>query len=305
MSDLQRSLGAYASLAHLASYQSLARSLSLKRNQRAIAHLSGQYKSAARGRGMEFEDVRLYQPGDDIRSIDWRVTARTGETHTKQFREEREQPVLIVVDQRHSLFFGSQQAMKSVLACDLAAYIAWASLAKGDKVGGLVFNENEHFSTKPSSQRKTVLRFLQSCVDANQQLGQAALSKEVNWTQLLQELKRQARPGTQLYLISDFYGLNSQHSADLYQLAKRCELTAFMVFDPLEQALPKRGQLPVFSSQGRWLIHAKKQQQAWQHSFEARQNELKQAFTEIGASFLPISTAEQPLDFLQRYLGAR
>lgn len=305
MSDLQRTLGAYVSLAHLASFQGLARSVSLKRNQRAIAHLSGQYKSPARGRGMEFEDVRLYQPGDDIRNIDWRVTARTGDTHTKQFREEREQPVLIVLDQRQSLFFGSQQAMKSVLACDLAAYIAWASLARGDKVAGLVFNESERFSTRLGSQRKTVLRFLQSCVDANQQLGQAAPASQMNWAQLLQDIKQQARPGTQLYFISDFYGLNSQHSADLYQLSKRCELTAFMVFDPLEQALPKQGQLPVFSSQGRWLIHAKKQQQAWQHSFETRQNELKQLFTEIGASFLPISTAQPPLDFLQRYLGAR
>lgn len=305
MSDLQRSLGAYASLEQLASYQNLARSLSLKRNQRAIAHLSGQYKSPSRGRGMEFEDVRLYQPGDDIRSIDWRVTARTGDTHTKQFREEREQPVLIALDQRQSLFFGSQQTMKSVLACDLAAYIAWASLARGDKVGGVVFNENEHLNTKPSSQRKTVLRFLQSCVDANQKLGQTSHSSQMNWSQLLQELKQQARPGTQLYLISDFYGLNSQHSADLYQLTQRCQLTAFMVFDPLEQALPQQGQLPVFSSQGRRLIHAKKQQQAWQHSFETRQNELKQVFTEVGASFLPISTAQQPLDFLQRYLGAR
>lgn len=303
MSDLQRSLGAYTSLEQLASYQALARALSLKRNQRAIAHLSGQDLSPARGRGMEFEDVRQYQAGDDIRTIDWRVTARTGETHTKQFREEREQPVIIVLDQRQSMFFASQQAMKSVLACDLAAYIAWASLAKGDKVGGLVFNDSQQHYIKPSSQRKTVLRFLQQGVEANQELGQQAVTQQQDWNALLQELQQQLRPGSRVYFISDFYGINQEQTADLYPLAKRCELTGIMVFDAVEQRLPSQGQLPVFNQQGRFFLGGKKQQ--WQQSFQQRQAVLKQIFSEVGAVLLPIDTAQAPLTFLQQVLGAR
>jgi len=111
--EAQRSLGAYTDLNQLISYQASARHLSMHRNKRAIQHLAGPYQSLIRGRGMEFDSVRLYQPGDDVRMIDWRVSARVGKTHTKQFREERERPVMLVVDQRQALFFGSQKATKS------------------------------------------------------------------------------------------------------------------------------------------------------------------------------------------------
>ncbi len=104
--------------------------------------------------------MRSYQPGDDIRTIDWRVTARTGSAHTKLFREERERPVLVVVDQRSSMFFGSSHCFKSVLAAQLASLLAWSALHGGDRVGGLVFNEQGHQEVRPRRSRKTVLALL-------------------------------------------------------------------------------------------------------------------------------------------------
>lgn len=304
MTDLQRSTGAYTQLEQLVRYHGLARSISLKRNHKAIAQLSGQYKSPMRGRGMEFEDVRLYQAGDDIRSIDWRVTARTGDTYTKQFREEREQPVFIALDQQQSLFFGSQVAMKSVLACDLAAYIAWASLAKGDKVGGMIMHQPDSL-VKPNAQRKTVLRFLQHCIDANHALGQGKTNSDFTWLGFLQNLRQQARPGSHIYLISDFYGLDEAASKELFQLAQHSSVHALFVYDELEQQLPSKGSYPVFNAFGRKTIQASSQQAAWQAYFDQRQASLKQLFNEAGCIFLPISTSDAPLDFLQRYLGAR
>ena len=152
--------GAYAELNDLIALRFPARQLELGRRNRALSALAGPNKSNFRGRGIDFEEVRSYQPGDDIRTIDWRVTARTGSAHTKLFREERERPVLVVVDQRSSMFFGSSHCFKSVLAAQLASLLAWSALDAGDRVGGLVFNEAGHREIRPRRSRKTVLALL-------------------------------------------------------------------------------------------------------------------------------------------------
>ncbi|MFT5361599.1 MAG: hypothetical protein ACI9IN_001348, partial [Porticoccaceae bacterium] len=97
--------------------------------------LAGGHKSRFRGRGMDFDQVRLYQPGDDVRTIDWRVTARTQTPHTKIFSEERERPILVITDLRGPMFFGSQQ-LKSIIACEISAALAWAGLSANDRAGG-------------------------------------------------------------------------------------------------------------------------------------------------------------------------
>src|SRR6056300_461999 len=149
--------GAYATLEDLIALRFPAQQLRLARRKKALSALTGPNKSNFRGRGIDFEEVRSYQPGDDIRTIDWRVTARTGSAHTKLFREERERPVLVVVDQRSSMFFGSSHCFKSVLAAQLASLIAWSALDAGDRVGGLVFNGEEHREIRPRRSRKNVL----------------------------------------------------------------------------------------------------------------------------------------------------
>ncbi len=160
--------GAYAELEDLIALRFPARQLRLARRNRALSVLAGPNKSNFRGRGIDFEEVRSYQPGDDIRSIDWRVTARTGSAHTKLFREERERPVLVAVDQRSSMFFGSSHCFKSVLAAQLASLLAWSALDGGDRVGGLVFNDAGHREIRPRRSRKTVLALLSQVAEYNQ-----------------------------------------------------------------------------------------------------------------------------------------
>ncbi|MGR8999333.1 MAG: DUF58 domain-containing protein, partial [Gammaproteobacteria bacterium] len=127
---------------------------------------SGGYVSRFKGRGMEFDETRLYQPGDDIRSIDWRVTARSGKTHTKMFREERERPVFISVDNRLAMHFATRGVFKSVLAAKLAGLLAWAADYHGDRIGGQLFSEHECREIKPQNGRHAVLRFLNALVKA-------------------------------------------------------------------------------------------------------------------------------------------
>ena len=121
----------------------------------------GNYLSSFKGRGMEFDETRLYTPGDDARNVDWRVTARTGKVHTKLFREERERPVFLSVDARNAMFFATRGVYKFVQSARLAALTAWAAQRHGDRIGGQVFTETGGFELKPEHGRKAVLHLLQ------------------------------------------------------------------------------------------------------------------------------------------------
>ena len=219
--------GAYAELTDLIALRFPARQLQLSRRNRALSALTGPNKSNFRGRGIDFEEVRSYQPGDDISTIDWRVTARTGAAHTKLFREERERPVLVVVDQRNNMFFGSSHCFKSVLAAQLASLVAWSALDGGDRVGGLVFNGREHREIRPRRSRRTVLALLSHIADYNRALPLAGEPEKTDFAAMLANLRRIARPGSSLFLVSDFRGAADDHAREqLFQLAQHTEITA-------------------------------------------------------------------------------
>ncbi len=307
MAYQERSLGAYADLGHLASYQLPAKYLPLRNNKRALNHLSGPFRSRVRGRGMEFEDVRLYQAGDDIRSIDWRVTARTGKAHTKQYREEREKPVLVVIDQRQNMFFGSECAMKSLLASDLAAYIAWAAFHKGDKIGGLIFNDGGHVEIRPRRQKKTVLQFLNHVVNYNKALNSHPVVQKRALLDALKELKRVAKPGSQIFFISDFHDLDEECSALLHDLSRHCEIIALQTFDHLEEQLPVAGIYTATNGQQRIQFDSRNAQSRsrYHDDFVAHCAQIKNLLGKFNIPLLPIATSQAPLDVLQHYFGSK
>ena len=160
-----------------------------------------------RGRGVDLDEVRLYQAGDDVRNIDWKVTARKEKPHTKIFREERERPTMLVVDQRRSMFFGSKVRLKSVAAAEVAARIAWQTLNARDRVGGVVIAENSLNILKPIRSKLNVVRLLNAVVDANNQLNAKARqsdSSESTWHAVLMNLRRATPVGHRIVFISDF-----------------------------------------------------------------------------------------------------
>ncbi len=152
--------GVELAMAELLHYQNKTALIDLSARKNIHGQMSGNYLSRSKGRGMEFDEVRHYQTGDDIRAIDWRVTARTGKTHTKLFREELERPVLIATDLSASMHFGSQLLFKSVQAAHLASLVAWHAKNRGDRLGGIVFNQHEHLELKPRSRKEGVLHYL-------------------------------------------------------------------------------------------------------------------------------------------------
>ena len=142
-----------ASLPELIALRAAGESLNLAA-MRVRALGEGGHLSPFKGRGVEYDESRLYQPGDDLRTMDWRVTARTGKPHTKIFRDERDRPVLVWLDLRRPMHFATRGAFKAVRAAQTAALISWSAVANGDRLGGLVFSEREHVEIRPGLGRR-------------------------------------------------------------------------------------------------------------------------------------------------------
>ncbi len=302
--------GAYVSLADLIALRFPAGQLCLARKKRALSTLAGPNKSNFRGRGIDFEEVRRYQPGDDIRTIDWRVTARSGNAHTKLFQEERERPVLIVVDQRHSMFFGSSHCFKSVLAAHLASLLAWSALDNGDRIGGLVFNDSEHREIRPRRSRKTALALLSQVDTYNHALPHAPtqppLANEGSFASMVHNLRRVAKPGSTIFIISDFHGAEDERAQEyLFQLAQHTEIAALSCTDPLELELPRSGFYAVTNGEQRSELQTsnKALRSEYHTRFMQRQDTLSGNLQRLGIPLLQASTSEAPFQVLQQYYG--
>lgn len=301
--SLQQPLhGAYCEIDELTTARFAAAALPL-RAQIARTSLFGNVRSALRGRGLEFEEVRAYQAGDDVRSIDWRVTARSGKPFTKLFREEREKPSLIVVDQRQPMFFGSRHCFKSKLAAYLGAWLAWSGLEHGDRIGGLVIGNRERREIRPRRSRKTAMAWLNALLTFNRALQRDSRLPDVEQSLLgaLADLRRIAKPGTAIYLISDFHGSeHPQVREHLHALARHCEITALFIYDALERELPPPALYAVTDGNARVTLDSGDRQLRDHHraTFENRLRHTRQLLHSLAIPLIEIGTDEPPLQAL-------
>ncbi|WP_088331993.1 DUF58 domain-containing protein [Lacimicrobium sp. SS2-24] len=228
--------GVNLTLTELLHYQSKTAMLDLSPRKTIQSKLAGTYLAKTRGRGMEFDEARHYQPGDDIRAIDWRVTARTGKTHTKLYQEEKERPIFVLTDLSASMHFGTQFVFKSVQAAHLSALIAWSARKRGDRIGGLIYNQTEHLEYKPMTRQKAVLSLLNGLLKLH---ARSTQSPQVNFTEACARMRRMAHPGSLIFIISDFRQFDEQARQHLFQLSRHCELVAYPISDPFEHELPQ------------------------------------------------------------------
>lgn len=261
------------------------------------ARQSGAYLSAFRGRGMEFEESRTYQPGDDIRSMDWKVTARTGEAHTKVFCEERERPVLCWTDFRESMQFATHGVFKSVVAAKAAASIGWAASQQGDRLGGLVFSDQQHFELKPQRGKAGVLHLIKQLEQIQQH--QPELPSSLHTEQSLARLRRVARPGSLIFLISDFRQLDDKAHSHIMQLARHNDIVMFFIYDRLEKDLPEKGHY-LISHHGQQLHFdaSSNNKNQYHQLFAQRLDELKSFARQHSISFIECSTEQEPVQQL-------
>ena len=271
---------------------------------------TGAYVSHFRGRGMEFDESRPYQPGDDPRSIDWRVTARSTTAYTKLFREERERPVLIMVDLRASMHFATRGCFKSVNASRAAALLSWAAHHRGDRLGGLIFGDTTHRELKPKLGRQAALRFVHELVNhPDWQTAERAHDDdgEQQLTQAMSALRRVARPGSLVVIISDFQDMSRTAQAHLSSVARHNEVLALFLNDPIERQLPPPGRYRIVAGDEELAIDtfAKAARRDYKNAFEARSHSLETFCQRYGVHLLPLSTQDDPVAALQTALGKR
>lgn len=235
--------GVVADLSELIDLRRYAQSVHYHSQSKAMRQ--GPKLSKIRGRGMDFADLRNYQAFDDIRHMEWRVTARTGKPHIKIYEEERERPVVLIVDFNPSMIFGTRVAFKSVLAARLAALFAWTTIKQGDKIGGLFFSAEEHSEFIPQGRESAVLPLLASLSHYTDQSDAQREQNPRPFSDALKRMRRVIRPGSLIVLISDFYALDAESEKHLYRLRAHNDILAYHVCDKIELAPPKPQQYAI------------------------------------------------------------
>ena len=297
--------GATFSAADLAGLRARAAGLSLDARRPSRGGRSSVRPSRFRGRGMEFSESRIYLPGDDVRSIDWRVTARTGHTHTKLFREERERPVLFVVDLGARMRFGTRRAFKSVVAAEAASLLAWAAVANGDRAGGLVFAGERAVESRVAGGRRGAFGLIRALVeiehderarDAGDGIGDA-----------LARARRVARPGTLVVVISDFGGPRDPAGQQFARLREHNDLLCVWIHDRLESTPPPPARYPVGDGRRTAVLDTRSGEvsRAITRRFEGIETRITSACRRAGAGLVRIGCGDDVRAALRETPGGR
>jgi uncharacterized protein (DUF58 family) len=300
--------GVYVDLDELIGLEQRGRKVSFLPRQPVHSLLSGRFASRMRGRGLNFEEIRDYRSGDDVRSIDWKVTARLQKPHVRVFNEERDRQALLLVDQRLSMFFGSRLALKSVTAAQAAAIGAWRVLAVGDRVGAIVFNDSDLAEVRPRRSRSTVLKILSAIVAQNQGLGvgRGITGAPAMLNHALERAQRLALHDAAVFIVSDFDGADEATRRMIGALTQHNNVVAALVHDPLQSDLPASARMTV--TDGELQIQLAVGRDSVRKSImEATQRRLRDVFAlthDLGVPVLPLSAAEDVTQQLGRLLGA-
>jgi len=297
----------YVSLAQLMALEFKARDLSFVTRQPRSSILAGSHASRLRGRGLNFDELRRYQPGDDLRHLDWRASLRTGKPVVRTFTEERDRPALILVDQRMSMFFGSRRSFKSALAAELGALTAWMAFHAGDRVGGLVFNDRHIDSVAPLRSRKRIEGLCSMIVQQNQALNANSPDSEGRdqLDKVLQHCLAVAGHDHLICIISDFADASPRTLQLMRQLAVHNDVIALQVYDPMALNLPEKGRLLVTQGELRVEFFVE-HHQVYQPLGEFLSGRLKDVAALLRRSQVPLlmfSTAVDAQEQLRGELG--
>ncbi len=264
------------------------RRIEIATNRVVNESLAGAYTSMFKGRGMEFDRVRLYEPGDDIRSIDWNVTARAGAPYVKQFHEERELTVMILVDQSQSQNFGTRKQEKRQLAAELAAMFAFSAIRNNDKVGLMLFTDEVERLIVPQKGRRHVLRVIQEILSFQPE------HTGTNLTAALDYLGRLNLRRSVVVLLSDFIAPDFEQS--LRRINRKHDLVALSLHDRMEAQLPDLGLVPMEDAETgelRWVdTTSKRVREQWAAWWRERDEKLDRLFRRAKVDRVPIECGE-------------
>jgi hypothetical protein len=269
--------------------------------------LAGQNISKLRGRGLNFEELRQYQKGDDIRTMDWKVTNRTGKPHVKVYTEERERNVFLLVDQRQSMFFGSTHKMKSVIAAEVASLIAWQAIASTDRIGSIVFNDEKAVTLMPQRSTKQVIEVLAEITKQNHQLQSGSTSEESNLSleRMFEQMLRVAGHDSLIIFVSDGYGWNDKCAEYVKSLTQHNDFVCCHVTDGLERQLAHMKQMVI--SDGNLQVEVSGLDQNIKDDFQQDVEQSINHFNDLAKRYriplLPFNTIEESDKQLRKALG--
>ena len=295
------------SLAHLRALEFTARGFSFLPRQPVQSILSGRHTSRLRGRGLNFEELRHYRPGDDIRTMDWKVTNRTGKPHVRVYTEERERRVYLLVDQRISMFFGSQRAMKSAVAAEIAALAAWRVLGVGDRVGALIFDDQQCHHFTPRRSRESVINILKRLETANAALTAGCRAEPGQLNIAFDALLRHVTHDALVIYIGDGFGWDEGSDEMLKRLSLHNDVIAVNVFDPAELELPALKELVVSDGEMQIVVSGTRQelQERFEESYLTHVKHMREALQHFGLPLIEVDTVDDTLQQLLRALGAQ
>jgi uncharacterized protein (DUF58 family) len=290
------------SLKRLIACRAEARRLGLATRGRALATRAGTHLSPFRGPGIDYDESRVYVPGDDPRTMDWRVTARVGRAHVKLFREEREQPLWLLVDQRAAMRFATRVAFKSVVAARAAALLGWAGVERGERVGGLVFDEQAHTERRPAPRQAPLLGLLGALAGPATAPGTGGGYARLG--DAVERLLSLSPDGGLAFVISDFADADVDDTW-LARLTRRCEVALVAVHDPIEETAPPAGRYPVLGVGGRCTLdtHSAGRRAWYERGFQHRRQRLADLARRRGAHLLALRTDWAVGPALARGLG--
>lgn len=299
--------GVYIDLDELIALEQRGRGVSFLPRQPVHSLLAGRYASRMRGRGLNFEEIRDYRLGDDVRSIDWKVTSRLQKPHVRVFNEERDRQGLLVIDQRLSMFFGSSLAMKSVTAAQAGAIGAWRILGVSDRIGGIVFNDTDMAEVRPQRSRRAVLNLLGQIVAQNQALGvgRGIVSAPAMLNRALERARRLALHDATVIVISDFDGADEFTRRMVADMARHNSVIALLVHDPLQSELPASARMTVTDGELQIVLDVGREsvRKNIQEVTEARLRSVFAWTRELGVPVLPLSAAEDTAKQVQKLTG--
>jgi uncharacterized protein (DUF58 family) len=295
--------GSVVELAELIALRASAQGLTLDAPRRAREVTAGAHASMHRGRGLEFQEVRQYVPGDDPRSIDWRVTARRGRPHTKLFREERERPVWLLVDLDPALFFGTRRQLKSAAIVRAAALLAWTAALGGDRIGAALASAAQTRVLPPRSNDAGVLPLLAALHELQPRAPGRAASSPL--AAALRALAPSVRSGAVVLILSDFAGLEREPGEDWSALAGRSSCRLYRVVDPLEEHGLPNGLYRAGMPDRVQLLDGARIRSRWLGAWRERETRIASLARLLAAPIVRLDTVDPVERVLARELGRR
>lgn len=300
---------AYVTLDDLLRMRHRAKGFSFLPKQPVHSLLSGRHASRLRGRGLDFEELRRYYEGDDVRTIDWRATARLGEPQLRVYKEERDRPVILLVDQRLSMFFGSRRTMKSVIAAEAAALAAWRVTSLGDRIGGVVVSDNGLDEIRPRARNAAIGPLLEAIVRRNSEL-KAEDPRPLDRRLLNVALGKVARllpHDGLLTLITDAAGADAETVQLVTQITAHNDVLMVFIFDPLEAMLPDIGHVVVADADRQIEVETalKGLRTKFAASFAERRAAIESFSRRRAIPVLPLSTERDTTEQFRELLGRR